>query len=111
MTDIKEWQRIVYQEYLRENKNKIFEDKEEVGDIAELGMVTEEIGEAIHVIRKRKGRKALGHECADIIIRTICFMSRKGIDAEPALKEAHEKNYARNRKGLFIKAPIGDESI
>jgi NTP pyrophosphatase (non-canonical NTP hydrolase) len=99
--NVKELQKSLYQEYLREEKDKIFKDKGEVGDIAELGMITEEIGEAIVDVRKKK-RRALQRECADIIIRTICFMSRKGIDLQKALEQAHRKNVKRCRKGLFI---------
>lgn len=99
--NLKEIQSQLYQEYLREEKDKIFKDKGEVGDIAELGMITEEVGEAIVAVRKKK-QKALQLECADVIIRTVCFMSRKGIDLQKALEQANRKNVKRCRKGLFI---------
>ena len=101
--DLKKWQALLYQQYLRDEKDKIFNPHGEVGDLAELAMVCcEEVGEAIVGIRKQKGIKSLKEECADIIIRTINFASRKAIDIESAIEAAHKKNVARNRRGLFI---------
>jgi len=98
--DLKKWQRILYKQYLKDEKDKIFSPHGEVGDIAELGLICcEETGEAMDSIRKK--RIDLDGECADIIIRTINFASRKGIDIEKALQKAHKKNVERNRKGLY----------
>lgn len=100
--NLKEWQLRIYKQYLKDEKHLIWEGHGEVGDLGELGLICEEIGEIMNGIRKRKGIKNLREECGDIIARTLCFMSRKGINAEQALKEIHEKNVKRNRKGLFI---------
>lgn len=102
MTDVQEWQKRIHKQYLRDEKHLIWQGKGEVGDIAELGLICEEIGEAMNGIRKRKGMDNLKEECGDILSRTLCFMSRKGIDAETALALVHVKNVMRNRKGLFI---------
>lgn len=98
----KDFLEAIFREYLETEKDKIFEDKDEVGDIAELGLIAEEIGEAMKSIRKRKGKTDLGLECADIIIRVANFSMRKGLDVNIALIQAHLKNKLRERKGLFI---------
>lgn len=95
----------IFREYLQHEKNLIFEDKGDVGDLAELGLVCEEIGEAMTVIRKKLGKNELALECADIIIRTLNFAMRKGIDVENALIQAYLKNQKRARIGLFKKTP------
>jgi NTP pyrophosphatase (non-canonical NTP hydrolase) len=106
---LNEIQKVLWQQYLKDEKDKIFAPHGEVGDIAELGLVCEEIGEAQNSIRKRKGIENLEEECGDIIVRTICFMSRKGIDLQTALNKVHAKNVARNRKGLFIETKVEGE--
>ena len=106
LVELKKLQEMLYKQYLRDEKDKIFAPHGNVGDIAELGLISgEEIGEAQMAIRKKntKGDHGLEMECADILIRTLCFMSRKGIDAEKAIEKAHQKNVDRNRKGLYIK--------
>lgn len=97
-----ELQRMVFQQYLKDEKDKIYNPHADVGDVAELGLICEEIGEAMRGIREQKGEKGLEEECGDIIVRTICFMSRKGIDLQDALLSVHEKNTKRNRKGLYV---------
>lgn len=96
----------LYAQYLKDEKHLIWNDKGEVGDIAELGLVCEEIGEAMNSIRKRLGNENLGEECADIIARTLCFMSRHKLDAEYELNRVIEKIEKRNRKGLFIEEVV-----
>jgi len=67
-------------------------------DIAELGLFDTEVTEAKEEIRKKGklNKVALGFECADIIIRTLNFMSRKGLDAEYFLTKKAEKNSQRD---------------
>lgn len=67
-------------------------------DIAELGLVVTEVSEAMEVIREPQNgfsREHLAEECADIIIRTINFMSKKGLDLEIVLYLKHNKNLKR----------------
>lgn len=97
----KDFLEAIFQQYLQDEKHLIFEDKGEVGDIAELGLICEEIGEAMTTIRKKEGKDQLALECADIIIRTLNFSMRKGLSIETGLKEAHLKNSWRHRIGLF----------
>lgn len=67
-----------------------------IGDLAELGLVVTEISEAMEEIRKQKiNREHLAEECADIIIRTMNFMSRKGLDLDIALWLKNVKNSKR----------------
>lgn len=106
--NLRKFQKKNYEQYLKDEKHLIWKEHGKIGDLAELGLICEEIGEAMNGIRKRKGIKNLREECGDIISRTLSFMSRKGIDAEQALKEIHEKNVKRNRKGLFIEEKNND---
>lgn len=101
MTDLRIWQGRFHELYLRDEKDKIWDGKGEVGDIGELGLICEEIGEAMQGIRKKKGIENLSEECGDIIARILCFMARKGIDSEQALLNVLIKVEKRNRKGLF----------
>lgn len=68
-------------------------------DIAELGLITTEISEAIEEIRKENTDIAhLSVECADIIIRTLNFMSRLGvINMEGIILFKYKKNMKRKR--------------
>lgn len=66
------------------------------GDIVELGLIVTEVSEAMEVMRKHKiNRDKLSEECADIIIRTMNFMSRKGLDLDIALWLKNVKNMKR----------------
>jgi len=98
------------EEYVKNKKHEIWGDTP-VGDIAELGLIAEELGEAMHNIRKLGTKDDLAIECADIIIRAINFMSRKDILLGEALFKAHQKNKERSRKGLMIFEPIHDGSL
>lgn len=99
----KDFLEAIFQQYLQDEKHLIFEDKGEVGDIAELGLICEEVGEAMTIIRKKQGKEWLAMECADIIIRTLNFTMRKGLNIEKGLQQSHIKNKNRHRIGLFIK--------
>ena len=69
-----------------------------INDIAELGLINTEVSEAIEITRKKDNKnklRELALECADIIIRTLNFMSRKGLDAEFYIIAKHNKNMKR----------------
>lgn len=68
-----------------------------VGDIAELGLIPTEVTEVQEEVRnKNTDPNKVGTECADIIIRTLNFMSRKGLDAEKFILAKHKVNMTRN---------------
>lgn len=67
-------------------------------DIAELSLIVTEVSEAMEVIRQPQNgfsHEHLAEECVDIIIRTINFMSRKGLDLDFALWLKNNKNKKR----------------
>ncbi len=65
-------------------------------DIAELGLIVSEVSEAMEEVRNKEPSTALlAFELADIIIRTMNFASRKGIDLESFIIEKHQKNMKR----------------
>lgn len=69
-------------------------------DIAELGLIMTEISEAIEEIRKGDNtvdNDKLFIECADIIIRTLNFMSRKNINAQYFILEKNKVNLKREK--------------
>lgn len=68
-------------------------------DIAELGLITTEVAEAIEEVREKElDLNNLSTECADIIIRTLNFMSRKGIPATFWVLEKDKKNNKRGKR-------------
>jgi len=103
--NFKKIQSIVYEEYKKNDYLKMwgdaqkvlkfFENGPEIVDVAEVGLISEEVGEAEREIRKGRNPK---YELADIIIRTLNFASRKGIDVEQAILEKHEKNMKREKR-------------
>jgi hypothetical protein len=106
-------QRIVFIEY----KNNGYLDmwntvsdwwcNQRIYDIAELGLIITEVSEAIETIRNswkenndsdkviNSDFSDLAKECADIIIRTLNFMSRKGFDAEKVILHKNKINLNR----------------
>lgn len=72
-------------------------------DIAELGLITTEIAEAMEEIRNKEKNDRetqldrLGLECADIIIRTLNFMSRNAINATYYINKKIEINNKRTK--------------
>jgi hypothetical protein len=65
--NIKKLQEMLYEQYLRDEKDKIFNPHGDVGDLAELAMIgCEEVGEAIVGIRKKLGLGDLKEECSHI---------------------------------------------
>lgn len=102
----KEIQSIVYEEYtkngyLEEWTNGFMNSKNRITkkfDIAELGLIVTEVSEAMEEIRndeKYNEHDDIFIECADIIIRTLNFMSRHGVNAEYYILYKHNKNLER----------------
>lgn len=63
-------------------------------DLAEVGLIHTEVSEAQEAIRTNNG-ELLGLELADIIIRTMNFAGRKGIDMDCALRTKISMNENR----------------
>jgi NTP pyrophosphatase (non-canonical NTP hydrolase) len=73
-----------------------YKQEQKVFDIAELGLIPTEVAEAQEEVRnKETNNEHLAEECADVIIRTLNFMSRKGLDATEAINKKIEKNSKR----------------
>lgn len=66
-----------------------------ISDIAELGMINTEVSETIEKVFRRGYKQDIGFECADIIIRTLNFMSRLGLDAEFYIERKNNTNLER----------------
>jgi len=107
---LREIQRIVFIEYKkngflsrwqRASKALRAINMEGVADIAEIGLFTEEVGEAFKpIMRKNMGglrKEALKKELADIIIRVLNFASRHHIDMQEAIIEKHQDNMRRKK--------------
>lgn len=86
--------------YIIKNNGK-FELDFRKTDIAELGLIVTEISEAQEVIRRYKNinnlRYQLKVECADIIIRTLNFMSRKNMLVESVILRKNRINLSRGK--------------
>lgn len=91
-------QEVVYGEYVKNG----FEEEwnsvkpKEMGDIAELGMITTEVSEAIEAVRAGDEFK-LRHELADIAIRLMNFATRHHVNLERRILSVNELNKARRR--------------
>jgi hypothetical protein len=103
--DLSKIQSIVFIEYRNNgylemwNKHNILDRQDSrIRDIAELGLISTEISEAIESVRNfwkedddnkiiDSDFSDLAKECADIIIRTLNFMSRKGFNAEKIIQK------------------------
>lgn len=79
--EFKDLQKLVYEEYKRNGFEAFFNKYNKCGDIAEIGLITSEIGEALDYCRD-ENEKFLSVELADIIIRVLNFCNRKNIDLE-----------------------------
>lgn len=98
MMNLLDFQNTIFDEYIRngylDRWNRTIPERD--GDLGELAKIVTEVSEAIvEVSEKETDLEKLAKECADIIIRTVNFMSRKGIDLEKALMKAHNKNLDR----------------
>ena len=102
MTDFEMIQKLVYEEYIKNSylsswtsQDKIIQKKL---DIAELGLIITEVSEAMEKIRKKRiNKKLLAIECADIIIRTLNFMSRKDMSGVFYIAYKNYKNVEREK--------------
>jgi hypothetical protein len=65
-----------------------------IADIAELGLITTEVSEAIEAVR-RGDSGHVAEELADVVIRVMNYASRHGICLEDAILTKHEKNLGR----------------
>ena len=77
--NIKKLQKLVFKTALNNGHVENWNNHNTVGDIAELGLICSEVSEAQEIIRNDTDFNSLAFECADIIIRTLCFLERKGI--------------------------------
>ena len=90
---LEELQRLVFLEYCEHGFMHKFNDAGEIGDVAELGLITTEVSEVIEAVRKNQDN--VGEECADIIIRTLNFMTRKGLHADLEIMKKNVINEER----------------
>lgn len=111
MTDktLKEIQELVYEEYKKNGYLMMwifpkvnlgegfynYKHYQKIFDIAELGLISTEVSEAIEGIRKNDSEYNIMIECADIIIRVLNFMNRKNYYADTFILIKHEKNLKR----------------
>jgi NTP pyrophosphatase (non-canonical NTP hydrolase) len=99
--DLKELQKKVFEEYKKNgyldfwNSHNLYKDNETKSNIAELGMINTEVSEAMEKCFRYIYKQDIGFECADIIIRTLNFMSRLGLDAEFFIERKNNTNLER----------------
>lgn len=99
MTTIKELTDLVFNEYVA---NGFYSEWESVkpywiGTIAELGLITSEVSEAMESVRHKK-LVNFEIELADIAIRLFNLCRRHNIDLEKRILDKHKKNLSR---GVF----------
>ena len=96
--ELKEIQKLVFTECNKNGYTKMWNDAGKIGDIAEMGLVTTEVSEALEELRNKETNNThLAEECADIVIRVMNHMSRKGLDLEQAILAKHERNIQRGK--------------
>jgi NTP pyrophosphatase (non-canonical NTP hydrolase) len=91
-------QELCFEEYVKNGYLALFNAEGKMGDLAELGLMLTEIAEAMEEIglkEKKVDAEHLAEEAADIIIRALNFMSRKGLNAEVAIFKKCQKNMER----------------
>ena len=93
----KEIQKLVYAEYKKNGFEKYFNQNGSCGDLTEIGLVSEEIGECLTAIRKHKDLER-DYELADIIIRVMNFANRHNISLEGFIIKKNEINKNRGLK-------------
>jgi len=103
--DFKAIQRMVREEYIRNGYEQMWNSvsPKHAGDIAELGLITSEVAEAMECVRNAN-YKALKEELADIVIRVMNISSRLNVDLEENILSKNVKNLERTklhgRKGM-----------
>jgi len=109
--NLKEIQELVYKEYVVNGYTDMWNidlyqtdlpsGTQRMYDLAEIGLWNTEVAETLEDTRKLGDNDALrekwGEEGADVIIRVLNFLSRKGIDAESHILAKHEKNMKRGK--------------
>ena len=107
--ELSQIQKIVFVEYKENGYLSMWQPKawfetdynQRIRDIAELSLIVTEVSEAIEEIRKPKHEERripeLAKECADIIIRTLNFMSRKEFNAEKIILHKNKININRGK--------------
>jgi NTP pyrophosphatase (non-canonical NTP hydrolase) len=94
--NLKRIQELVFKEYCLNGYTEMWNKAEKIGDIAEMGLVVTEVSEALEELRsKNTNNEHLAEECADIVIRVMNHLSRKGLDLEKAILQKHDKNLER----------------
>lgn len=95
---LKTIQDLVRLEYIKngfEDRWNAINDKV-MADVAEIGLVAEEVGEAMHAIRHPEDpNTSIEEECADIAIRLMNFCNRKGIGLEEEILKKNKINLQR----------------
>lgn len=104
--EFKKVQYIVFEEYVKNGFCSYWNDalNKTMADLAELGLITTEISEAMELVRDKDYSIDFEHELADIIIRTLNISTRLGIDIEEAILLKNRLNNNRpekhGRKGI-----------
>lgn len=97
--EIRKIQTLVFEEYKKNGYLENWNKNGKMGDIAEISLIVTEVAELLEVIRNKETlfqyKFKLSNECADIIIRTLNFMARKGLDVETAITTKHYENCKR----------------
>jgi hypothetical protein len=105
MKNLNDIQSELFEEYIKNGYLEIWTNgfrnndnsKQSIRDIAELGLVVTEVAEAMEEIRQPKNEDDLFIECADIIIRVLNFMTRKGANAEYFISLKNKVNLEREK--------------
>jgi len=96
--EFKDVQKLVYEEYKQNGFEAFFNENGICGDLAEIGLFTTEIGEALDYQRDdTECTKYVKLELADIIIRVMNFCNRKGIDLEFYIIAKNRINKSRDK--------------
>jgi hypothetical protein len=102
--------REVYVSYFKNKFCEFFNNTEDEeneiikSDLAELGLITTEVTEAMELVRDKKYGDKLGIELTDIIFRALNFGTRKGLNMPYYILEKIKINNKRpvkhGRKGI-----------
>lgn len=91
-------QKMVFYEYVENGYLEMWnKGNKKINNIAELGLITTEVAEAIECIRENKSKDELELELADIIIRVLNFASRHNIKLRQIIINKHMANIFRGK--------------